>query len=1622
MGILSFNASANSISTGESVTLAWETRDVLDAAIYPGIGSVMAQTDANGIGSIIISPIASTTYTLIVTNATTIYTNYVAIMVDHQPLFPCINEIMADNRLTLKDGNNNASDWIELFNPADQPLNLSGYGLSDDPATPQKWTFPPVLIPAYGYLIVYASGEDDSYDDEGNLHASWKLSAAGESVVLTAPDGVTTVDCITNFPAQAEDLAYGRDLNGELKFLEPTPGFPNHAIAYEGWLAPLTFSHSRGFYTNSFNLYIPLHTRGAKILYSLDGSEPTMPYSSSMSISGTTTFRARITKAGYKSPRTQTASYIFIDDVIISDVMNQSIAQDPQYADRLKSGMMDLPTLTIAVPQLPDDYIKCEASVEILWPDGKQPIQANCGMVRFGGAYTTFAKKNYRLKFSAKYGTTKLEAPLFEGMDHGFPVSSVFDELELGGGSHDMKDRGFYMSARFVEDSMLDMGSINPHGCFAHVYINGVYWGQFHLRERLVENFLADNLGGKPEEYFNVRGNDNYGSSFVLGTPDPLCRDLWRRVRNLQNSYHDVKPYLDVSHLIDFNLLWTYGYCESEYRAAGPVDAGTGFKFWMADSDGFLRLTGDRTATTGPSNLFGTLNTENDPDYKILLADRIYKHYFNDGALTPTATSARLANRMDEIQDSLIAECARWGYRTPDTWVAAAENIQLNMFPVRTSQQISYLKNRGLYPTFDPPAFDQRGGLVPEGHQPVLSTSTGTIYYTLDGSDPRLPGGEISSNALVYSSDTSSSTMTLIPAGAQWRYLDDGSDQGSAWYANSFDDTAWAAGAAELGYGDGQTTTVSYGPDSSQKYTTTYFRHTFPVSDSSELLSLTLNLLRDDGAIVYLNGTEVVRDNLPATGVDYTTLTLTSVNGDAESTFYSFAIPVTLLQNGDNVLAVEIHQTNLTTSDLSFNLELTAALPENAVEPNSALVLSNDTVITTRLLNDGEWSALESVPFLMMGRAPASAENLAITEIHYNPDGDDEYEFIEIYNCGTNIADLSGVAFDDGVSFEFPAGLGIEPGEFLVVVEDSTAFEERYQNAVSTWYYPEITVVGQWSGALNNDGETVVLTGSNGVAIASIPYSPDGVWPGRADSGGSSLELRDIEALPSSQPERDVFLSNGDNWRSSSLYHGSPGRFDNAPRTLFINEVLSHTDLDIDWIELHNSSTGVVDISGLYLSDSSSNLLRFEIPDSPEVQPGGYASISATNLGFGFSELGSDATLVEAAGSDLIRFIDTVDFPAAEREEPFGRYLKSDGSTDFTELITVTRDAANALPRVGPVVFSEIMYHPATGMTEYVELVNITGSSISLYDVNEPDNTWELEGAVTYAFPPGMQLPSHTPLIVCATNPAAFRLQYAVGPGITVLGPWAGALNNAGELLKLRRPGDPEPGGFVPYYRVDRVHYTPLSPWPIAADSGGISLVRISSGAYGNDPGSWTVLPATSSPGVIDFNCPPVWQPIPNLFHPVGLSFTFDLSAYVSDPNMPSQNLSYAQSGLPQGLSLNPDNGLISGVHSNQGPYGINLMASDNQAPPLNATNGFMLTFTEPFHMQIGGVGSGVVQLSFPTINGESYAVEVSDTLTPPNWTLLQYLPDIETNLWQINDLEASSHTQRFYRVFWLQD
>lgn len=210
-------------------------------------------------------------------NKTTLWILTLLVVLNTDSLFSqniVLNEILTSNTSSVTDENGDHEDWIELYNPGTTPVNLLGYGLTDDPLTPFKWTFPNVTLDSGQYLLIWAS--DKNRTVVGNpLHTNFKISAGGETIVLTNPSG-TIVDSVPPVNLQT-DLSYGRFPNGSGPFVffgTPTPNAENTTTGYSQALSPPIFSHNSAFTTTGFNLTLSSPDDGATILYTTDGSEP----------------------------------------------------------------------------------------------------------------------------------------------------------------------------------------------------------------------------------------------------------------------------------------------------------------------------------------------------------------------------------------------------------------------------------------------------------------------------------------------------------------------------------------------------------------------------------------------------------------------------------------------------------------------------------------------------------------------------------------------------------------------------------------------------------------------------------------------------------------------------------------------------------------------------------------------------------------------------------------------------------------------------------------------------------------------------------------------------------------------------------------------------------------------------------------------------------------------------------------------------------------------------------------------------------------------------------------------------------------------------------------------------
>ncbi|MBN1674756.1 MAG: lamin tail domain-containing protein [Kiritimatiellae bacterium] len=501
------------------------------------------------------------------------------------------------------------------------------------------------------------------------------------------------------------------------------------------------------------------------------------------------------------------------------------------------------------------------------------------------------------------------------------------------------------------------------------------------------------------------------------------------------------------------------------------------------------------------------------------------------------------------------------------------------------------------------------------------------------------------------------------------------------------------------------------------------------------------------------------------------------------------------------------------------------------------LTLSTTTHVQARAYkSNNTWSALHAATYNYTAHYGA----IRLTEIMYNPLGGADYEFIEITNTGSATRGLSRMRFTNGLRYTFPPGAQLAGGASLVLARNADAFAGRY---------PGTAVFGQYLGGLDNGGERITLSDGDGRTVASVRYNDKAPWPEAADGDGYSL----VAAGTTGDPDDPAA------WRASNLVGGSPGYDDGEPHRVVINEALTHTDLpQVDAVELYNAGSAAVDIGGWYLSDSEIEYRKFRIPNGTVIGAGAYAVFDEGDFNidtnhpacFALSSHGDEVYLTAWDANTNLLYLAEARFGGAPNGVAFGRYVTTGGDTDFVaQRIAHTLGAANAPPLIGSVVISEVMYHPADGGDEYLELYNRSGDGVALYDPANPTHTWELSGAVSFPFPTSATIAAGAYVLVVPTDPGAFRSKYSIPGDVQIFGPYTGVLDNGGESVKLWRPDTPDPEG-VPYILVDRVKYSDNSPWPESTDGGGPSLERQAADAYGNDPVNWTAsLGAGGTPG-----------------------------------------------------------------------------------------------------------------------------------------------------------------------------
>lgn len=696
-----------------------------------------------------------------------------------------------------------------------------------------------------GYVDFDISEHAGLLQSGSNVLAVHALNQSGSSDMLFIPELVAeTITVNTNDPGF---------------FFTPTPGLHN-GESLDGFVGDTAFSVDRGFFDTAFDVIITTpDTPDALVVYTLDGSAPTVDsgltitngveYTGPINISSTTNLRAAGFKLGFEPTNIDTQTYIFLDDVAQQTAASQEAALtqglpsnagngvdfglDPAILSGFSSqafedSLLSIPTISLTLdnasflgangiytnPTQRGRASEREVSAEWITPDGTSSFQVDAGIRIQGAASRILADKySFRLTFRGEYGAPELDFPLFgDGVNEfdNIVLRSVFNDGYGWQGDDSNLREQLYVRDLWFRETQAAMGHPSARGNWAHLYINGQYWGLYHPSERPDADYAAETLGGDNDNYdaINHGGviddasennpNDNTSATQIYATAIGLANAVnsasgdaakWEAFQRLQGNFSDgqddpnQEDFLDVENYIDYIILNLWGGNDDwpnnnwfTNRLRGPDSEG--FRFYAWDSELSLGLS-TRTdvnenftgVSTGAAEFYGILR--NYEEFRIQFGDQVHRHVFNDGALAGSNPADRFNALAQPIRAAIIGESARWGDQhfsnnplTQAEWDSALDDILNEYFAQRSGIALNQFRSAGLYSSVDAVTWNLRGGAVAPDFDIALSAPAGTIYYTLDGSDPRQVGGGVSSSAIEYTGPINLANTSTIRARA----------------------------------------------------------------------------------------------------------------------------------------------------------------------------------------------------------------------------------------------------------------------------------------------------------------------------------------------------------------------------------------------------------------------------------------------------------------------------------------------------------------------------------------------------------------------------------------------------------------------------------------------------------------------------------------------------------------------------------------------------------------------------------------------------------------------------------------------------------------------------------------
>lgn len=972
-----------------------------------------------------------------------------------------INEIQTSNLGMFIDGTTNYNSWVEFYNPTDKAANLGGLYLSDEADNLEKWRMPLDMgtVPAHGYAVVWFDHNGDGVMVDGkkvwwNRNANFSLEPEGGTIYVSDSEG--TLLTSQDYPASVSRTSYARVTDGATEWsftAQPTPASSNDKAAYSNLQLERPEVDKNGqFFEGTLNVSVNI-PEGATLRYTTDGSVPTeengqVSETGFFELEETTVLRLRLFADGYLPSDVVTRSYLQGTNDYGAPVL--SVVGDESYFTDDSVGIF---VQGVNGLRGNGQSVRCNWNANWERPisfeyfeDDEVVVAREANMEICGGWSRAYKPTSFKLKGGKEFATYDADGNLSHQSALDYPFFSAKPYIR----NRTLQNRngGNDNTYEFIDPALqrvalsagidLDGQSSQP----IVVYRNGEYLCNLNMREPNNKHYVYANYGWSADEIdqFEVCPDSNYVQK--CGT-----RDAWEQLYSLSSQASDALVYEQIRGLLDIDAYINYMAVElylggndwPKNNIKGFRNRTDGrFRFVLMDLDfAFNRgsdiFTGFESMNTWTfDQLYDTCDEEGNTVSQLteeiefvtiflnlLENDEFRKRFIDQFCLT--AGSVYEPDRSAEVIDAFLAEKnPPLAYDGKDA-TSQATSLK-NKLGSRLSTAISALKNYSRM---------QLSGVTAQEVQLSQSDANGTLFVN----DLKVPCGYFDGKLFQpvtlraqapagykfagWRDMTGATTSaTLFGEGGDWDYYDQGSLDGQSWTSADFDTSAWGSGAAPLGYGNTASdfaTTLEYGGDASAKHPTYYFRKAVTLSSApTSAATFTLSYNVDDGFIVYVNGTEAARYNMPSGTASFSTY---ASQYNDENPTGSVTLKSSLFRAGENIVAVEVHNNQANSSDIKWDAALLCSDVEGA-ESDAYYTTEAEFELPggTGLSFQACYEALSDAEREERHVSPLRVNEVSATNSVLVSDYFKKSDWVEICNTTDEDIDLEGMYLTDNLS------------------------------------------------------------------------------------------------------------------------------------------------------------------------------------------------------------------------------------------------------------------------------------------------------------------------------------------------------------------------------------------------------------------------------------------------------------------------------------------------------------------------------------------------------------------------------------------------------------------------------